>query len=190
MKCGTNITTSMHAFKYLPLMCWHSLDFSVGLKWFFGRVESSRFLKFQSTIKAETHWVYFSFIFQSTTCFTSSCIKLPAQIPAQLCDLQHWNSCHQSSLRGSALHLGKQVMRPFMHWYPWTMSSSTSASLMCLSCYRNFCTYTSFTSVSLGKISSELVYLFCSRDDSKITRDVVLYAATTWTYVPGRRAWV
>lgn len=53
VKCGTDTTTSMHTFKYLPLMCWHSLDFSAGLKCFFGRAQSSHFLKFQSNIKAE-----------------------------------------------------------------------------------------------------------------------------------------
>lgn len=54
----------------LPLLCWHTLDFSIGFKSSLGRVESSHF-KFQSNIKAEMHWVHFSFIFQSTTtCFT------------------------------------------------------------------------------------------------------------------------
>lgn len=67
LKCGTNITTSMHAFMCLPLLCWHTLDFSIGLKSFLGRVESSHFFKFQSNIKAEMHGVHFSFIFQSTT---------------------------------------------------------------------------------------------------------------------------
>lgn len=35
---GTNITTPMHAFKYLLWRCFHLLDFKGGLKAFFGRV--------------------------------------------------------------------------------------------------------------------------------------------------------
>lgn len=104
LKCGTNITTSMHAFTWLPLLCWHTLDFSIEFKSFLGRAGSSHFFKFRSNIKAEMHGVHFSFILQSTTsCVTSSCVKLPAQMPARVCDLQQRNSCHQSSLRVSAL---------------------------------------------------------------------------------------